>query len=427
LGYLEGLDLPQPSAGLVPYLRPKDSGYRYDVEAEGGGNGAVNLSVPPAEGCLGYVGPMVLTKQGNGHYDFDKDLHCDTLEDQCSAQSNLGTCNHVVGCEWKEHASYAGGGSCQLDPSVCFVTPFSYPDNCLVCPSPSDFDTNDCSKVPACVAACKAVCGLGSDEPGCPNQASQVLKYVHDINAAVELRGSTSAVKLTAIVADGEDLGLANNTWKLYASAADKYAKGVQFGYAKSISAHATGNASFPNKAMPETYWFMNELWPCVGNEWQMRNKGATPVCTAHSSYVYFKDQPASFLAHLELSSANQGASRISGRPPNDGLKALRGDELTAAQKAETLPMFSLENLSLEGKASTCIAKALYGSQGETKPQVCGTFDGFSHWELPQFYSFLQLFSSRYHFGKLGIYESQFVGPNWIDMPQYVPNGAHKM
>jgi len=417
LEYLDGLDLPKPSAGLVPYLRPKDSGYRYNVQLDGGGNGAVNVTKPPAAGCLGYVGPAVLTRLQDGRYGFDPELHCDGVEDECAAEEAAGACSGVKGCVWKD------SGGCQLDPSVCFHVPFSYPDNCLVCPRPEEFHTNDCSKVPACAAACKAVCGLGSEEPGCPNIASQVLEYMSDVNAAAK---PATAVKLRALVADGEDLGLANNTWKLFESAADKYGpSGVAFGYAKSISAHGTGRTSFPNEAMPETYWYMNELWPCVGNEWQMQHKDATQVCTGHTSYSYFKNKPADFLAHLELSSANDGASKVAGRAPHDGLAALRQapsaahpDAYTAAQKAQTLPMFSLENLSLEGDASTCIAKALFGrGVASAKPQICGTFDGFSHWDLPQFYAFLQLFASRYEFPRLGVYESQFVGPNWIEMP----------
>ena len=51
---------------------------------------------------------------------------------------------------------------------------------------------------------------------------------------------------------------------------------------------------------MPETYWYMGELWPCTGDQWQLKEK--PPVCTTQSSYRSFVDKAWPFLNWLNIS-----------------------------------------------------------------------------------------------------------------------------
>merc|ERR1711988_1474666 len=95
----------------------------------------------------------------------------------------------------------------------------------------------------------------------------------------------------------------------------------------------AVSNQKTENFFIPETYWFMNELWPCIGDQSQLASY--PEVCTSGLSYRVFKDQPAeAFLTFLERSDKC-------------------GDGNLARMKAqiETFstsiwPMFSLESLS---------------------------------------------------------------------------------
>ena len=86
-------------------------------------------------------------------------------------------------------------------------------------------------------------------------------------------------------------------------------------------------------------------------------------------------------------------------------------------------PMFTLENLSMNGTAPSCLAYNYFGvdpktSGGTLKSNVCGTIDGFSYWDWDKFLEFMTLFAHKYNVKQVGIYESQFIPPAWM------PNGS---
>jgi hypothetical protein len=59
-----------------------------------------------------------------------------------------------------------------------------------------------------------------------------------------------------------------------------------------------------------------------------------------------------------------------------------------------------------ENTNNTCISRK-YG--GDT----CGTFDGFGNWDWDKFEEFLQKYADKYGLKQLGIYEWQFISPQW--------------
>ena len=65
---------------------------------------------------------------------------------------------------------------------------------------------------------------------------------------------------------------------------------------------------------------------------------------------------------------------------------------------------------SIDGKGidvtNTCTERK-YG--GDT----CGTFDGFGNWSWDSFETFLKSYANKYGLKQLGIYEWQFVSPEW--------------
>ena len=60
-------------------------------------------------------------------------------------------------------------------------------------------------------------------------------------------------------------------------------------------------------------------------------------------------------------------------------------------------------------KNNTCLTRSNnFGSN------TCGTFDGFGTWTWKKFKNFLDLFVAKHKLNKIGIYEWQFVPPQWL-------------
>lgn len=55
---------------------------------------------------------------------------------------------------------------------------------------------------------------------------------------------------------------------------------------------------------------------------------------------------------------------------------------------------------------NTCISRKYGGN-------TCGTFDGFGNWEWDKFEEFLQKYVDKYGLKQIGIYEWQFISPQW--------------
>ena len=94
-------------------------------------------------------------------------------------------------------------------------------------------------------------------------------------------------------------------------------------------------------------------------------------------------------------------------------------------------PMFRIENLSgskatLESGSRSCLAREFLGGETFAKGNGCGTFDGLSYWDWDSFETFLKVFvnemlpdrtwsasTPRSEVPIVGIYESQFIPPEW--------------
>ena len=65
--------------------------------------------------------------------------------------------------------------------------------------------------------------------------------------------------------------------------------------------------------------------------------------------------------------------------------------------------------------ADNCLAREFHPASIPGKPQICGTFDGFSYWSWDKFEKFLILFSQQFGAINVGIYEAQFLPPHWFN------------
>jgi hypothetical protein len=283
--------------------------------------------------------------------------------------------------------------------------------------------------------------------PGCPNQLSQAISYVGKVNARI-----ASGQRLEAFVFDGEDAGdYASGCGFSVAQQANKTYGGQikEFGYAKALQAGVvcypngatskgdcpTGSEPVSSMVFPETYWFMNDLWPCTGSSPQLASR--PPVCTSQTSYQRFKNQPVGFFNYLlEADRCGYGSN---------GLVSLRLN-LEGPYGDKIWPMFSLEKLSavadptMPGGPSSCLAMAYTGGAVDpntgwpVQSDTCGTFDGFATWEWNSFLEFISLFAYQLGASKVGIYEAQFLpwsttgGVSWVDpvdpLPPTVPKSC---
>lgn len=249
------------------------------------------------------------------------------------------------------------------------------------------------------------VCSTTGDcNKGCPNYASQVMKYIGEINK------KTKGVKITYFIMDGEDAGgyQSPNGFCFLDKAKNKYAPDIKhIGMAKGIAITTVKNNKYPNIFYPETYWYMNDLAPCHGSGFELENQ--SEVCTKYSSYIRFKDKPDEYLEFLKQASCAD----------TDSLGLLKLSNNLKNNKDKIWPMFSIENLSLAGSANNCLAKEFHPANVAGKPQMCGTFDGFSHWSWDKFESFLIKFANEFDSPNVAVYEAQFLPPHWFKNNTY--------
>jgi hypothetical protein len=266
---------------------------------------------------------------------------------------------------------------------------------------------------------------------GCPNIAYQVVSYMRQVNAAyLDALGSKAdhAVLLRYLSSDGEDMGsmAGPGMYCQFRVAADDARlrhpdddADLKIGYAKGLQAGP--NAGGGNFAMPETYWYMNETWPCLADAGQDGNKPSAhaypSVCTSLMSYRHFADRPQAFLEFLRRADACG----------DNGFAALVNN--IRAHPDGIFPMFSFENLSggkpeLGKDDRTCLARHFLGAGNKfAKGNGCGTFDGFAYWSWPRFLEFMIRFAETYMVPHMppdvdpmvGLYETQFIPPQWMD------------
>lgn len=289
-----------------------------------------------------------------------------------------------------------------------------FDDECKPRPCPQEKD--DATGASLCKKVKEST--KGKCPAGCPNSGGQVVQYIKWVNDHINKdKIRTNNNLITYLSFDGEDGGpyqmksgfsqlrkIHERIWKNDKKKAPK----LHLGYAKALNSGIVGKDN--NYVLPEAYWFMNIMGACGGNPDQL--KGKMKICTAHSAYRVFKDKPISFLKYW------QSASYCS--PENkDHLKNLRSN--IEKDKEKIWAMFSFENLSRNSPASNCLAYN-YAKSG-AKPQVCGTFDGFSHWQWDKFELFMEAFKLAYYGDQknvvLGLYESQFIPPHWLKDSRY--------
>ena len=377
--------------GLVPYVRPKDGMWAWD------------LSLP------GTADPM--------NPDSDK-----------TTFSTLASCplvSPVSPCPIKVQDNCIP--NCSTNTSCNFTS---------ATPSKENFtsikpDTSGCGKVDDCYPQCPK---------GCPNIGSQLLNYMSSVNKLIKAPTGKEPLQLTYVVFDGEDAGPYNSSrgfCELTNAALDQNVNLTNVGFAKALNSGLVAGG-FNNIVMPETYWYMNELWPCAGNATQMSKK--PDVCGPLTSYRWYANRPKEFLNFIQAASeSNCGGDTNYLNAMEQNIKAaasmaprpVSGDSrsYTMAQPA-IWPMFSLENLTMSGTspapgnganlekpyygAPNCIANNYSGIGSVPKDDVCGTFDGFAYWNWESFLDMCTLFAHKYGVNQVGIYESQFIPPSWM-------------
>ena len=72
-----------------------------------------------------------------------------------------------------------------------------------------------------------------------------------------------------------------------------------------------------------------------------------------------------------------------------------------------TSSTYSIHGAGPQWNPKTCITRQ-YGND------TCGTFDGFSNWTWDNFHEFLKAYAQKYNLSSIGIYEWQFVPPEWL-------------
>jgi hypothetical protein len=507
------VDSERPTVGIVPYLRPKDG--NYNVLAPDGGPPPL-----PIEGGLCAVctdgadcgGKAIQVSQ----------LTPDKVK---TAADNLKDC---PGNQYQPLRP-AGG---PID-SAC-RKPCQYnagaDKGCVGCN-----DTTTCRS-----------------PSGCPANADEVMYWVQQVNAKVRASTEIDAADrdhfvITNLVTDGEDAGVYQDDWGMVqlsqmawrrgataggAATADVrnigYAKGMQatptdvlkdiqagvhqgkpaageiLGPSAPADSAAAKAAGFPGGIgqwtyMPETYWYMDELFPCSGNPYQLENSSAgdgsepdlasttqSTICTLNSSYRKFArafqgertavkasaatvDPDTDTLAYMYMRYLEAAATgnfpgpsgpetseprQYHGVKGNDlgawqeatrGLQQLAYNVRNSGDTTSIIPMLSFENLSATRQPNgagggpgdptrDCLALNYFGT-GAPKPDLCGTFDGFSYWDWDDFFQFCWLFSDYARFadfdstvgpgqpppdtdpdvrGWIGLYESQFIPAAWM-------------
>lgn len=250
---------------------------------------------------------------------------------------------------------------------------------------------------------CPADCASPCPQKGCPNALAQAVKYLKAVND----KASGDHPKFSILVFDGEDAGNYASAcgFEVGQKAANLYGIELQFGFAKALEAGVINDSAgnpLTDYVMPETYWYMNDNWPCTGGPWQMAQRA--PVCTTWTSYQRYKNQPVEFMKFLIQSDA-------CGYGDGQGFTSLKNN--VESDPTRIWPLFSLEKLSSLYPTSSCLAME-YGVSVNANgvpdiSEVCGTFDGFGTWEWGAFLQFISLFAYQFGISQVGIYESQFL------------------
>lgn len=273
----------------------------------------------------------------------------------------------------------------------------------------------------------------------CPNIPAQVVAYVEHINAAIAKTNPGTAISYIAY--DNEDMGgnLAgangNCQFQIAVETLLKQksmnAQVTQLGYAYSMDIVSNDDQGV-NFVMPEMYWYMNMMGPCMGNNYQIGNNSASfdysypQVCTNGTAYRdgmnAVKGNAAQWLEYVMQYNTNLEPSSNFG---SDKFAAMIQNMQTNPDKIWA--MMSNENLSASapkslGKVPNCLARSMNSDQPE-KGDICGTFDGIAYWSWDQVIEFYNALydvvwptSPPAKTPIFGLYESQFIPPSWTDM-----------
>ena len=274
---------------------------------------------------------------------------------------------------------------------------------------------------------------------GCPNNFEQAFKFIGDINAMAKNQGITKMI--TTVALDGEDISLYGSdsygmaqAWQ----AAYSYAPDiVEIGVAKQGSLTTTALGS--NAAFPELYW-IGELQysptnkPCKlckapDDMWDLTNTTCQNCLT--KIYQTYRNNPQQMLDNWYpyLNSGKNNPNKSISNNLDNPKAAINAK--TLADAPGTCPLISIEHAHTDPSTAgitkksgniepinDCIQKSPVpkgtGNNLDSYNGICGTVDGFGNWEWDKFLDFLDLLSQSYNFKELGIYEWQFVPPQWM-------------
>lgn len=271
---------------------------------------------------------------------------------------------------------------------------------------------------------------------GAPNNLEQAFLYVNTINDLAEKKGIDK--KITTIAFDGEDLGLyGSGTYAMAQAwqAARTHAPDVvEIGVAH--GATTTSEAIGSNAAYPELYW-IGEL-QYSGPPCKMCKSPATmgvDTCNNCKDKIYqqYLNNPKCMVEAFKFYLGDKSAMDSSCEPRKYPTPAQPGTNIeTLAKSPGTCPLLSIEHAHFspgDKNESTCVQKTPVSGMND-KAGICGTFDGFGNWDWYKFEKFMTLLAQKYELKDIGVYEYQFVPPEWMPGGQFIGdvnggNGGH--
>lgn len=302
----------------------------------------------------------------------------------------------------------------------------------------------------------------------CPNIPAQVVAYVEHVNEAITKLGLGTSI--TQIGYDNEDMGgslAKDNNGNCQFQIAVKnlleqknmydvtVTQATKLGYAYSMDIVSDDDKGV-NFVMPEMYWFINMMGPCMGNNFQIGNNadsfdfGYPQVCTSGTVYrdglqatkgdaTKWLQYVMQYNQNLEPNS-NFGTNNFTAMIKNmRGFKDEQGnvqggpDKIWAMMSNENLSAGNAKNDTKNdlGSVPNCLARSMNANLHD-KGDICGTFDGISYWSWDQVVTF---YNALYDVvwpkddpkvkPIFAVYESQFLPPSWFEGTNVDPSNPN--
>lgn len=327
---------------------------------------------------------------------------------------------------------------CNCEEKLSSREPYGLPYGSMSTPTyQAEGENKLCSQIKYQCTAGKNCCR--KYKLGCPNNMERAMMLIHHINSLCKVN------KITSVCFDGEDIGeYGSDAWGTAQAwqAAEKYAPEiVDIGFAKGPGTNTCDTRT--TSAYPEMYW-IGELKPAPNAKQsdvppavqKKLNCPSSSIATAKKAGIQNDGVCCEMCKNIkDIGPECEGPDcklcenckyAIYTRYCNDPAGMLKvfkkymDPYKTLVQRIGTCPLFSLENAhqgygtgapgQVKFGGTSCIQRE-YNDKG-----FCGTFDGFASWSWENFEKFMDLYAKDVwgdKIGDIGVYEWQFVPPQW--------------